>query len=158
MTASALHSGRHFLKRELPSERAFRRVTPKAAQLIVAAHQSPSSFVNVSGDRTRRAQRGTKTIQLPKPADAALVEFPVFLQNVSLPNRGTRSHRPPNGHSDRRCSVRNRIVSLVSFSLNSIGVLADSQRQHRMIDQNLALLNRFERMSHGSAWLCPRLG
>src|ERR1700730_6646117 len=141
MTAPALHSWSHFVQGELSSESRCRSVTPKAAQLVVAVHESPGSFVHVSWGRALGAQCGSESIQLLKKADAALIELAAFLQNVSLANGGTRSHRPADGHGDGLNTIRNRIAALSALSLNSIRVPAHVHSKHRMIDENFAFSN-----------------
>src|SRR6266851_5343983 len=153
MTALALHSRSHFVQRELPSHSRIRSVTPEAAQFIVVAHESPGGFVDVSWRRTLGAQCGTESVQFAEITDAALIELLVFLQHVRLANCGTRSHRPSDGQRHGLVSIRNRIAALAALALDPVRVPAHLRSKNRMVDENLALLNRFERVRHGSGRL-----
>src|SRR5256885_736444 len=157
MTALALHSGNHFVQRELPSKSRVRGVAPEAAQFIVAAHEAPGSFVDVRWGRPLGTQCRTKTIQLAEIADAALIDVAVSFQKVSLANCRTRSHRPPDRHGHRLDSIGNRIAALAALALDPVRVPSHLRSKNRAIDENLALLNGLERVRHGSGRLGPRL-
>ena len=157
MTPPALHSRSHFVHRELPPESRIRRVTPEASQLIVAAHQAPRRVDDVCRRRTFGAQSRCETIQLAEITHAALIELAVFFKDISLADRGTCSHRPPDWHGHRLGAIRNRVAALAALSLDPVRVSAHFGSQYGMIDENSALLNRFERVRHGSSRLKPRL-
>src|SRR2546429_3031995 len=157
MTTFALLSVKHVAKNELHSKRRVRDVKPKATQFIIAKHEAPGSFVDVRWGSPLGTQCRTKTIQLAEIADAALIDVAVSFQKVSLANCRTRSHRPPDRHGHRLDSIGNRIAALAALALDPVRVPSHLRSKNRAIDENLALLNGFERVRHGSGRLGPRL-
>ena len=104
----------------------------------------------------------SKTVELPEPTHAALVKLAVFLEDVGLTQCGTGAHGPADGHRDRGRAVGDRVQALIAFAFDAIRVFAIGGCDERMVDENAALLDGFERVCHISGRLrtsfCVTLG
>src|SRR5439155_20208692 len=91
---------------------------------------------NIGGSGFLSAHRETESLQLAKITHAAFVELAILLENVRLPDCGTGSHGPSNGHGQGLVPVPVRIEALPAFSFNAVQVRAVLESKERMSGQD----------------------
>src|SRR5215472_2149606 len=120
VTARTLHSRGHRVQRQLPALCGIRGVAAEAAQFVVTTYNAPGSIDKVGRHGAPGAHRDAESFQFAEITDAAFIQLAVFFENISLPDGGTSSHHPSNGHRQALDSIRDGINALVAPAFNAV--------------------------------------
>lgn len=128
-------------------------MTAETAHRMILAQQSPGGFDDAGRVAGLLTDRRAESIEGVKPAQAALIQFAVFLEDEGLTQGGTVAHGGADGHCDGVSAVGDGVEALIALTFDAIRVSAKGRCDERVFDEDVVLLAGFERVRHLSGGL-----
>jgi hypothetical protein len=129
-------------------------VASKTDSGIACRHQTACGFIEVAGNRLRRAESEIQTLGVIEEAHPALVVRTVVLENVRLASL-SQSKGPKDRFGDGAVAVRYGIRAGVPVTGNFVGIGPCLKCKPRMRAQDVAVCGGLQGMAHRSR---PLLG